>query len=170
MTLADELQKLQSLHDQGALTSEELQVAKAKVLAGQPQGDGWNDGWGEGHGSAQPRVVGGRTHDVRQWALFLHLSQFAGFVIPLGGMILPIVLWQMKKEEWPEIDLHGRAIMNWILSEILYLLICLPLCIVLIGFPLMGLVLLAGLIFPIVGALKANEGILWKYPASIPFF
>ena len=40
-----------------------------------------------------------------QWAMFVHLAQFTHCVAPLGGIVAPILIWQLKKEELPEIDL-----------------------------------------------------------------
>ena len=50
--------------------------------------------------------------DVRQWCMFMHLSQFAGYLVPFAGIVVPIVMWQTKKDEAPEIDAHGRAVVN----------------------------------------------------------
>ena len=85
------------------------------------------------------------------------------------GIILPIVLWQMKKDELPGIDAHGRVTLNWIISAFIYAAICVPLCFLLIGIPILFVLCVAAVVFPIVGAIKANDGILWKYPAAIPF-
>jgi uncharacterized Tic20 family protein len=40
---------------------------------------------------------------------------------------------------------------------------------VLIGIPLLWALLVVGIIFPIIGGIKANDGVLWKYPLSISF-
>ena len=101
--------------------------------------------------------------------MILHLSQLAGFLVPLAGLIVPILIWQLKKEEMPELDVHGKIIANWIISQLIYGLICGILVFVLVGvFLLIALGILA-VIFPIIGAIKANEGRTWKYPLSISF-
>jgi uncharacterized Tic20 family protein len=41
---------------------------------------------------------------------------------------------------------------------------------VLIGIPLIALLCLVGVIFPIIGGIKASDGEVWKYPMSIAFF
>jgi hypothetical protein len=105
----------------------------------------------------------------RQWAMILHFSQFAGYIVPLAGMIVPIVLWQLKKDELPGIDEHGRAVVNWIISEIIYILIGIALVFVVIGIPLLFGLALIGIIFPLIGGIKANEGVLWKYPLPMSF-
>ena len=108
--------------------------------------------------------------ELRQWALILHLSQFAGYLIPFAGWIAPIVIWQVKKTDIPELDAHGKVVGNWILSMLIYCAVSGILFFVIIGIPLLIMFALLGIIFPIIGALKADNGIVWKYPMSIPFF
>src|SRR5207248_4635078 len=52
--------------------------------------------------------ISAQEQQTRQWALFLHLSILAGFVVPFAGLIVPIVIWQLKKAELPGIDVHGK--------------------------------------------------------------
>lgn len=107
--------------------------------------------------------------EIRQWCMFLHLAQYAGYVIPLGGIIVPVVMWQMKKDEAPAIDAHGRMIVNALISYTIYLALAFVLMFVLIGFLLAPLLGLCALVFPIIGALKANDGELWRYPGVLSF-
>ena len=108
--------------------------------------------------------------DTRQWATFLHLSLLAGVLVPGAGFVLPFVLWQIKKNELPGIDAHGKVVANWIVSSLIYGVISGILIFVLIGLPLLGLLGILGVLFPIIGAIKANNGELWTYPLSIRFF
>lgn len=108
--------------------------------------------------------------DTRQWATFIHLSLLAGVLVPGAGFILPIILWQVKKDELPGIDAHGKVVANWLVSALIYGIASSLLLFVLIGFPLLGILALLALAFPIIGAIKANEGVLWPYPLSIRFF
>ena len=107
---------------------------------------------------------------ARQWAVILHLSQFAGYIVPFAGLLAPILIWQLKKDDVPGLDEHGKNIANWMLSAFIYGFVCLLLTFVLIGF--IGFIALAimAIVFPIIGAIKANDGIAWKYPLSIAFF
>ncbi|MFI3190800.1 MAG: DUF4870 domain-containing protein [Methylococcales bacterium] len=104
---------------------------------------------------------------ARQWAMFLHLSQLAGYIIPLVGLIAPIVIWQMKKDEYPILDEHGKAVVNWIISELIYGAICFALVFIVIGFPMLMVLGILAVIFPIIGGIKANNGELWHYPMAI---
>lgn len=115
-------------------------------------------------------MAAGQDSQTQQWALILHLSQFAGYAIPLLGLIAPIVIWQIKKNELPSLDAHGRVVANWMISEFIYFLLTLALCLVVVGFFLLPVLAILSIVFPIVGAVKASQGEVWKYPGSIPFF
>ncbi|MFM1770321.1 MAG: hypothetical protein RJA22_2850 [Verrucomicrobiota bacterium] len=157
MSLPDELQRLQQLHASGALSAEEYAAAKARLLAG---------------GSPPPMEGPARAAsatDARQWAMYLHLSQLLGFVIPLAGFVAPIVIWQVKKDQIPGLDPHGRMVVNWMISAFIYALISGLLCFVLIGIPLLWALAVVGVVFPIIGGIKANNGELWNYPMTIRF-
>jgi uncharacterized protein len=108
-----------------------------------------------------------KDREVRQWSMFLHFSLLAGLIIPFAGLIVPILIWQIKKEELPELDDHGKIVVNWIISEVIYFLVCLVLCLVIIGFFLIPILGGISIVFPIIGGIKANKGMLWKYPLSL---
>ena len=106
----------------------------------------------------------------RTWPVLLHLSLFAGYVVPLAGFIAPLVIWLTMKDESPEIDAHGRVVVNWIITSVIWWAIAIALCMVLIGIPLVIILGAVSVIFPIVGAIKASNGVVWKYPTSINFY
>jgi uncharacterized Tic20 family protein len=101
--------------------------------------------------------------------MVIHFSQFAGFLIPFASLIVPVILWQLKRVGMPELDPHGRAVTNWVLSLIVYGLLCLVLLFGLIGIPLALMLGVLALIFPVIGGIKAGSGEVWTYPLSIPF-
>lgn len=104
---------------------------------------------------------------ANQWGMFVHFSLLAGFIIPFAGLIAPIVLWQMKKEEFPIVDTHGKVVVNWIISSVIYGIVCFILSFVFIGIFLFMALGLASVIFAIIGGIKANEGVVWEYPLSL---
>ncbi|HEX4955984.1 MAG TPA: DUF4870 domain-containing protein [Thermoanaerobaculia bacterium] len=108
--------------------------------------------------------------EKRQWAMFLHLSTLAGYVVPIVGLVAPILIWQLKKDQLPGLDAHGKVVANWVISSLIYLLFFGVLSIVLIGLPFLFLLLALGLIYPIIGAVKANDGEVWSYPLSLTIF
>lgn len=104
---------------------------------------------------------------TNQWAMFIHFSMLAGWVIPLAGIVVPILLWQLKKDELPGIEPHAHVVMNWIVSSLVYAVICYILILVVIGifgFLILGLLTV---IYAIIGGIKANEGELWEYPGTL---
>jgi uncharacterized protein len=104
---------------------------------------------------------------IHQWAMFMHLSMLLNFIIPFGGVVAPIVMWQLKKDDYPGIDEHGKNIVNFMISMLIYSLICGVLVFVVIGVFLLILLGLAGVILPIVAGIKANNGETWKYPLCL---
>lgn len=111
-----------------------------------------------------------QTSEEKQMGLFLHLSGLAfALVFPLG-IVLPIILWQTQKDKMPALDAHGKMVTNWMISATIYGVISFVLMFVLVGFLTGAAVWLMAIIFPIIGALKANNGgELWEYPLTIKF-
>jgi uncharacterized protein len=91
-----------------------------------------------------------------------HLSAILGV-----GLILPFVVWLIKKNEPDTVAAHAAEALNFHLSVLLYGLLCIPLCVILIGIPLMLLLALASFILAIVAAVRASDGILYRYPITI---
>jgi len=115
----------------------------------------------------QPSAL--QTSEQRQMGMFLHLSQLTNVIFFPIGVILPIVLWQTQKEKMPALDAHGKMVANWMISVTIYAVISVILMIVIIGFLTILAVAVMGILFPIIGAVKANNGELWEYPVTIKF-
>ncbi len=110
-----------------------------------------------------------QTSEEKQMGLFLHLSQLANVILFPIGIVVPIVLWQTQKEKMPALDAHGKMVTNWLISSTIYAVVSFVLMFVLIGFLTIIAVALMGIVFPIIGAIKANNGELWEYPLTIKF-
>ena len=108
--------------------------------------------------------------EEKQFCLFMHLSQFAGFVIPTAGIILPLVMWLTAKGDSPMADAHGRIILNWNISSFIYAILSVALLFVFVGIFTLIALAIVWFLFPIIGCIKAGQGETWKYPLSIPFF
>jgi len=174
MNLSDELQKLRDLHNSGALSAAEYEAAKARLLnPGVPGTPPPMPAAAPAYAPPAAALAGSGTGEeaaTRQWAMFLHLSQLAGFLVPLGGLIAPIVIWQIKKKELPGIDVHGCHAANWVITEVIIGIICIPLCFILIGIPMLVVLGLLSIVFPVIAAVKGNNGEVWRYPLSFTFF
>ncbi|WP_298946484.1 DUF4870 domain-containing protein [uncultured Polaribacter sp.] len=106
----------------------------------------------------------------KQLLVLTHLSQLLDFVSGIGGFIVQLILWLIKKDEVYGMDFHGKAILNFRISMFIYILICIPL-ILLLGLGILGLIILGFLylILPITNAIKASNGEAPHYPLSIQF-
>ena len=146
MSVADEIAKLDALQQSGAITGEEYEKLKAALLEKQV--------------SSSPDAVhiSIRPFNVNNWAMIIHLSHFCGYVIPVAGFIVPIVLWQLKKEEDPVIDLHGKIVANWLITELIMAVVVVFLCAFMIGYPLLMALAVAAIALPIIGGIRANNG------------
>lgn len=105
-----------------------------------------------------------------QLIVITHLSQLVTFVIGFGSLILPLVLWLINKNKIYHMNEHGKEIINFQLSLIVYSIICIPL-IFLLGLGILGFIVLGifAFVFPIVNAVKASNGEVPKYPLSLNF-
>ncbi|MDR1962699.1 MAG: DUF4870 domain-containing protein [Planctomycetaceae bacterium] len=102
--------------------------------------------------------------------MLLHLSLLLLFVVPPLGVAIPIVLWAINKDKNSQVNQHGKIILNWLASFGIYFVASILLAFVGIGLLTILALAVVGFVFPIIGGIKANDGILWKYPLSIPFF
>jgi len=106
----------------------------------------------------------------KQLLVITHLSQLLDFVTGIGGFIVPLVLWLVKKDEVYKMNEQGKAIINFRISMFIYILICIPL-IILFGLGIVGIIVISifYLIFPIINAIKVSNNEEPNYPFSIRF-
>ena len=108
--------------------------------------------------------------ETTTWALILHLSVLSGLIVPMAGLIVPVVIFILKKDQIPGLVPHAHVVFNWMISVVIYALISFVLMFVGIGVLLILVLAILSLVFPIIGAVKASEGKVWTYPLSIKFF
>ena len=109
------------------------------------------------------------TDSERNWAMFCHLSAFAGFFFPFGGIVGPLVCWLSKRDESVWVYVNGRDSLNFQLSILLYMTLTIPLCFIIIGFPIIGVLVMLKIICVIIASVKAAKGEAFRYPLAIPF-
>ncbi|MEN6627384.1 MAG: DUF4870 domain-containing protein [Candidatus Sumerlaeia bacterium] len=157
MSIADEIEKLNNLKNSGAISDEEFQEAKRKLLQRDPTA-----------GEIFDKAVG--AVDEKMWAMMIHLGLLCGYFLPLLGLIVPILIWQIKKGDSAFIDANGKVVANWILTALILGALFFILKFILIGFPLMIVLLVVTVIYAIIGGIKAYNGEIWPYPGSFKFF
>ena len=110
------------------------------------------------------------TQDARMWAMFCHLVGLVGFVIPFGNIIGPLVIWILKKDEFPYVDEQGKEALNFQISMTIYIIASALLVLIAVGILLLIALGLFGLIMIVIAAVKANSGEKFHYPLAIRFF
>ena len=109
------------------------------------------------------------SKDETMWAMFCHLSTLIGFSIPFGNVIAPMILWQMKKDEYPLVNDQGKEALNFQISMTIYILVSVILIFVAIGIVLLIVLGIFDLIVTVIAALNAANGEKYRYPFSIRF-
>ena len=109
----------------------------------------------------------GISPEERGLAAVTHLSGLAGYVVPLGGVIVPIIIWVVKSES-PVIRSIAKQAVLLNVCVFLVIVVTAVLWITIVLIPLVVLLwialALAALALPIIGAVKAADGIYYAYP------
>ncbi|MDR2917434.1 MAG: DUF4870 domain-containing protein [Tannerella sp.] len=145
MDIYSELDRLKKLLDEGAITQEEFDREKARLLASNyaVQPGGWDLGI-----------------DEKSFVVLMHASQF------LSSFIAPLIMWILFKDKSRMVDEAGKNILNFEMSFYIYSLV---LCITCIGTVLVPFIAIAAVIFIIIAIIKAVNGETWPYPLTIRF-
>ena len=114
-----------------------------------------------------PEPAPDQMRDERMWAMLCHLTTFSGFIIPMGNVIAPLIVWMIKKDEYPLVNDQGKESLNFQISILIYLLVAIILIIVLIGIPLLIAILIFDIVAVIIASIRANEGEKYRYPFAI---
>ena len=125
-----------------------------------------------------PPSDGVPSKEERQWAMFAHLSALVGGLLTsaIGGwgfFIGPLVIWLLKKDEMPFAGDQAKEALNFNITVSAIFLILLILTILSLGLgailtlPIMLVVGIGALVLIIMAALKANDGVAYRYPFAI---
>jgi len=108
------------------------------------------------------------TREERNWGMLSHLSALVGyFVVPFGSVIAPLIVYLMKKDESPFVADQSRESLNFQISLMIYALISGVLVVILIGFLLLAIIWVVGVILTIIASVKAANGEAYRYPLTI---
>jgi hypothetical protein len=109
------------------------------------------------------------SKDERMWAMIAHLSAYAGHFVPFGHILGPLIVWILKKDEFPLVDDQGREALNCQISYSIYFIVAGLLIFVVIGIVILPIVWILDVVLVLVAAIKANDGVRYRYPAIIRF-
>lgn len=148
-------------------------VAYAKFLAAQQGLSATSTGT-----TLRPAVAAAAEEKSTGLGVFAHISLVIGFVIPFFGLIVPSVIWIMKKGENEFAVSCAKEALNFQISLLLWFLVALGG--VALGFVIppviylaalfAGILVLAGLILPIVATVKASGREIYSYPFTWHLF
>lgn len=127
----------------------------------------------------EPPVIGGPpSAEERQWALFAHLSAVIGGLLTsaVGGwgtFLGPLVIWLIKKDTMAFVNDQGKEALNFNITVAIACVALVLLSIVTLGVglllavPLWIIIAIAWLVLTIIAAMKANEGVYYRYPLTL---
>ena len=145
-----DLKLLDELREKGSITEEEFQREKAKILNAPPPPPPNYSAFGVGI-------------DDRLYTIIMHLSQF------VTAIIIPLIMWILGKDRSSVIDQHGKNIINFWISYLIYFAIATILVVVLIGIPLLVVLGIVVFVSIVIATIKAANGEAWRYPFTIEF-
>ena len=143
-------------------------MAEPNEIPRPPEVPGSTPSGGQSTGAQQP--AGRETNrDACMWAMFCHLAGLGGFV-PLapifGSIIAPLIVWQIKKDQFAFVDEQGKEAVNFQISILIYAIVAALTC---IGLALLPAVYVFDVVFLLIAAVKANNGEHYRYPLTIRF-
>ncbi|MBI9075259.1 MAG: DUF4870 domain-containing protein [Desulfatibacillum sp.] len=104
-----------------------------------------------------------------RWAALCHAGGLAGliFLPSIGNILVPLIVWILKKDDHPFIDQEGKEALNFQISVTIYAWITAALCFVLIGFVIIPVLGIFVIVVCILATVKAVDGKGYHYPLTI---
>jgi uncharacterized Tic20 family protein len=126
-----------------------------------------------------PAPTAAARPDEKQWAMFAHLSVLLGGLVTsgwggsVGFFIGPLVIWLIKKDTMPFVADQAREALNFAITVSIACVALLVLTIMSLGIgliltvPLMMIIGIGALVLCIIAAMKANQGVAYRYPIAL---
>lgn len=112
-------------------------------------------------------VPSGVSKEERNFAMLAHISALLTFVTVIGGIIAPLVIWLMRKDQGGFAAEQAKEALNFQITVVILGFICWILMLVLIGFLLLWILGVVNLIFIIIAAIKTSDGVAYRYPFNL---
>jgi uncharacterized Tic20 family protein len=116
---------------------------------------------------AAPASPGEVSKDARTWGMLCHLSALAGLVTFVGFLLGPLVVWLLKRNDFPFVESQGKESLNFQITMVIAFALCIPLCFVVVGFVLLPVVGLVDIVLTVTAAIRASDGIAYRYPFAL---
>ena len=105
----------------------------------------------------------------KTWAMLCHIGALAGFIIPFGNIIAPLIIWSVKKADSSVVDDQGKESLNFQITITIASIVAWLLTFIMIGIPILIALGVFDLVMIIIAGIKANEGKKYRYPVNIRF-
>lgn len=126
---------------------------------------------GTAAGSTAAGEPGGVDYEVsdvdRTWGILAHVSSLAGFFVPFGNVLGPLLVWLIKKDESRFVDENGKESLNFQITWTVLFVFSLFTILIGVGLLLVPLVMLAWLILVVLATVRASEGEVYDYPLTV---
>ena len=108
------------------------------------------------------------SRDIQKWVLCLHLSCVLGFVLILGNIMAPAMMWLLRRHESDFINHHGKEAVNFQFTMVIASLACIPF---MFSFGLHALFILfvLNVLSVLCAAIAAYQGKYFRYFFSFNF-
>jgi uncharacterized Tic20 family protein len=107
------------------------------------------------------------TQDERFWGMFAHLAALAGCILPFGNILGPLLVFLLKREQSAFVAAHAKEALNFNITVAIGAAVCLLLLQISIGILMAAVLAIFWLVMTIIAALKANEGLPYRYPFTV---
>lgn len=117
----------------------------------------------------------------RNWAMACHLSAFLAFTaLPLGNVLGPLIVWLLRRDQYPLVDEQGKESLNFQISMSIYAVAGLMLAgfmlvtilfipLSLLTFMLLGALGVVDVILVVLASINVSNGQPYQYPFTIRF-
>lgn len=106
---------------------------------------------------------------VRLWSLMCHLSGMFGWMIPLGNIFGPLIIWYAKRDSIPDVGEHGRHALNFQFTMVLYFFVSVLLVYWYVGIFMLYAVAVFQMACTCLASFRAYQGKPFHYPLTVEF-
>jgi uncharacterized Tic20 family protein len=85
----------------------------------------------------------------------------------IGGIVGPLVIWLMRRDDMPFAADQAKETLNFQITVYLAGLVCGILMLLVTGFFLAVILVVAHIVLTLVAAVKASEGVAYRYPFNL---
>ena len=106
---------------------------------------------------------------ARSWNVACHLAALTGLVTVVGFILGPLIVWLLKKADYPSVDHHGKEAVNFQLSVLLYSFGLGVTSAFTCGLtvPLLLVLVVAQVVLVVVASIKVGNGEDYRYPLTL---